>query len=133
MRTQTLLFIGLLLASGCDSPSAATGVPLGRPFELAPAASRQVSGLTLGFERVAEDSRCPIDALCVWEGDATLVVSLRAASGERQWFELHTGGDRPRETSFAGYTVRLIDLLPAQRSDRAIPPADYRATLVVTR
>lgn len=133
MRTPNLLFVGLLLGSGCDSPSAATGVPLGRPFELAPAASTQVNGLTLGFERVAEDSRCPIDALCVWEGDATVVLSLRGASSEPVSFELHTGGGRPREAGFAGYTVRLVSLLPAVRSDRAISPADYRATLIVTR
>jgi hypothetical protein len=133
MRTPTLLFISLLFGNGCDSPSAATRVPLGRPFELAPAASTQVDGLTLGFERVAEDSRCPIDALCVWEGDATVVVSLRARSGEPVSFELHTGGGRPREAGFGDYTVRLVALLPALRSDRAIPPADYRATLIVTR
>ena len=133
MKLPSLLFVGLMLGSSCDSPSSPSGVPLGRPFELAPGASRQVNGLRLGFERVAEDSRCPIDAICVWEGDAAAVVSLRSPSGESVSLDLHTGGGRPRETSFAGYTVRLLALLPAPRSSDAIPPAEYRATLVVTR
>ena len=131
MKIPGLLFASLLFSNGCAGPSEPIVVPLGLAFELAPGQEALVDGLSVGFQRVEQDSRCPIDAVCVWEGDAAVALLLRAGSDGPVPRELHTSGSLGRETSFAGYKVRLESLLPAARSSQPIRPYDYRATLVV--
>jgi hypothetical protein len=80
----------------------------------------------LGFERVSGDSRCPIGAVCVWEGDAAVEIGLTAGTGPTQAFELHTTLD-PRFTDFAGVRVTLVGLAPGPREGQAIDPNDYVA------
>lgn len=132
MRIPTLLFASLLFAHGCASASGPSEVPLGEPFELAPGDSAAVEGLTVSFQAVTQDSRCPIDVVCVWQGDASVLLSLEAAAEPAATRELHTGIE-PRETSFASYVVRLVSVAPAPRSSAKIEPEDYRVTLLVTR
>src|SRR5262245_2914355 len=43
---------------------------LGRPFEMKPDEVVAIQGLRITFEGVADDSRCPTGAQCVWAGDA---------------------------------------------------------------
>lgn len=133
MRIPGLLFAGLLFSNGCDSPAAPSVVAIGRPFELAPGQEALVDGLRVGFQGVGQDSRCPIDVVCIWEGDAAVALLLRAGSDPAAPRELHTSARGGRETIFAGYKVRLESLLPAARSTQPIRPYDYRATLVVER
>jgi len=132
MRIPTLMFASLLLAIGCASASGPSEVPLNEPFEMAPGDAVEADGLTVRFEAVTQDSRCPIDAVCVWQGDATVVLSLTTAADPAASRELHTGVD-PREARFASYSVTLVSVAPAPRSTVKIAPEDYRATLQVTR
>jgi hypothetical protein len=134
MKIPGLMFASLLFSNGCAGPSEPIVVPLGRAFELAPGQEALAEGLSVVFQGVGQDSRCPIDVVCVWEGDAAVALVLRAAGGEPAPRELHTSGRMGgRETSFADYKVRLEILQPATRSSQPIRPSDYRATLVVER
>lgn len=128
------MFASLLFSNGCAGPSEPVVAPIGRAFELAPGQEAVVEGLTVTFQRVSGDSRCPIDVVCVWEGDAAVALLLRAAPGAAEPRELHTSGQMgERETSYSGYTVRLETLQPATRASEPIRAYDYRATLVVAR
>ena len=62
---------------GLVRPSAAP-VPLGREFTLEVGQSALVddSGLRVTLLGVADDSRCPTDVQCVWEGDARVAVAV---------------------------------------------------------
>jgi len=133
MRVPGLMF-ALLFSNGCAGPSEPVVAPIGRAFELAPGQEALVDGLSVTFQRVSGDSRCPIDVVCVWEGDAAVALLLRAESAASEPRELHTSGQMGgRETSYAGYTVRLETLQPATRASEPIRAYDYRATLVVAR
>lgn len=83
----------------------------------------------MSFERVASDSRCPMDALCVWAGDAIVVLTI-SGDGQPAARELHTIAGSS-EASYSGYMIKLISLAPYPRSDRQIRPEDYVATLSV--
>ena len=113
------------------SPIVAT---LGTPFDLriGQSADVQGTGLRATLTGVAGDSRCPIDAVCVWEGDAEVSVRLERA-GRAAVAQLHTsprtGG--LREVEYDGYVVRLDALAPAPRAAQPIPAGDYVATLTV--
>lgn len=117
---------------GCvDHPTAPSEVALGQPFDLHPGTSAMLrDGLKVTFDGVRGDSRCPMDALCVWAGDAVITVSLSqpgAIAAERALHTDPTGS----EAQYLAYVIKLIVLAPYPRSDRQIRPADYVATLTV--
>lgn len=126
-----LLTTSILVSVACASnPTKPSPLPLGRSFELRAGASANVEGgLAMSFQRVMSDSRCPMDALCVWAGDATVVLTV-SRDGQPVARELHTNPSN-FEVSYSDYTIKLISLAPYPRSDRQIRPEDYVATLSV--
>ena len=64
------------------------------PFEIAlgEASVLEPEGLQIEFESVKNDSRCPQDAVCVWEGMAEIQLRLTAAHGESTPFHLTIPG-----------------------------------------
>jgi hypothetical protein len=95
----------------------------------------EVSGepITLTFERVTEDSRCPTGVNCVWEGDAVVRLRAEAPQAERAVLDLHTHATRLREASYRGYLVRLTQLAPWPKDGSRTSPDQYVATIVVLR
>jgi hypothetical protein len=88
--------------------------------------------LSIRFEAVPEDSRCPVGVTCVWEGDA--VVRLTAVkSADRATPELHTNANFAREQFFAGVRIRLVQLAPVPTAAGPVKPAEYVASIVVER
>ena len=130
-----LLVLCLLGATACDenSPTGPT-VPLDERFTLAPGDVGVVEGadVRLRFVRVSGDSRCPADAVCILGGDALVHVLVIDANGADE-YELHTGDSDRAAVSHGGLRVTLIELQPYPFSSRTIAPAEYRATLIVTR
>ena len=126
MRPMLAIIVVLVLsacgAAGAGGAAVPASVPLGSDFVLTPGQSTRVDVLSVKFDRVAGDSRCPPNAECFWEGDATVLVTLRSPSAAGAGAELHTSQRFARSTRFDGYTVELVGL------DR-----DYRATLRVSR
>jgi hypothetical protein len=120
------------LSAGCvDHPTRPSEVPLGQPFELRLGTSAMLGdGLEVTFDGVRADSRCPMDALCVWAGDATVAVRLSQPPATQAERALHTqpGGS---EAQYLAYVIKLVALAPYPRSDRQIRPDDYVATLTV--
>lgn len=104
----------------------------GRTFELGPNETARITGLGIlvAFRGVAQDSRCPTDVTCVWEGDASL--RIRASSANTDWtpFDLHTSLD-PRSARIDGHTITVVGLTPSPVSDRPIANDRYRVTLRV--
>jgi len=129
---RALAILGTIVGAACaSSPTRPSGLPLGQPFEMRAGASATLDGgLAITFDGVRSDSRCPIDAFCVWAGDAVVAVSLSQPLGNRVERELHTDPSGS-ETSYAAYSIKLVALAPFPRSDRQIGPKDYVATLTV--
>ena len=125
------------LAGGCrdgvSSPSG-MGVPLGQEFTLAVGQVASVEGasLRLALRAVRNDSRCPVDVQCVWEGDATVFLDV-AGSSATAAYELHTSGRFPRQASHGPYRITLVRLDPVPHAGSPPAAGDYRATLVVVR
>jgi len=124
--------LALLLAVGCsgDGPTAPT--PIDMQVTLAPGQTAGVEGTGVGlrFDRVSGDSRCPIDAICVQGGDASVHITV-LTPGEATAYELHTGSMQP--VRHGALTIGLIDLQPYPFSARPVEPSEYRATFRVTR
>lgn len=130
-------------ACGAEEPGpvAADGFQ-GRPLavvgadgrvRLAPGETVRLGGGTafVTFEEVSGDSRCPIDAVCVWEGNAEVRLRVSPVGGESRTVTLGTHLE-PRRTEVGGWTVLLHHLGPAPSSALPIDPADYRVELRVS-
>src|SRR5690242_16769885 len=91
MSRRFITLAAALAATACFNGPTAPDAVVGRPFDLkAGATSTLPDGTRLTFERVQSDSRCPMDALCVWAGDATVAVTLAPTKGSASSQELHT-------------------------------------------
>ena len=107
---------------------------VGEAFELRVGEASTVSdaGVRIEFERVIEDSRCPVGVTCIWEGDAT--VRLRVVGvGADVSVDLHTHPNFAQERTAGNYRVRLGKLAPQPRAERPVNSKEYVATLVVTK
>lgn len=125
-----LLAVIAVWTLACDNPSGPDAA-VGAPFQLkAGEAATVPANAKLRFDTVKSDSRCPIDAVCITAGDATIAVTLMRSSGN-EGRELHT---LPAQSqfSYASYVIKLTELQPYPRSDRSTKPGDYVATFVVT-
>jgi hypothetical protein len=108
---------------------------LSRPFNLAvnQTAYIESADLAVKFVKVTEDSRCPSDVVCVWEGRVSILVDLMqvsSGSGIGQ-FTLSLGGGQVSTGSFGNYSIRLLDVQPYPVSTVEISPSDYVTTLVI--
>ena len=90
-------------------------------------------GVSLTFEAVREDSRCPVGVSCIWAGDAVVAITVDDTAGGTKTLELHTNGRFVTEAALDGHVVRLVALSPTPRQGSTIPVDEYEATLVVTR
>lgn len=69
--------------------------------------------LTLCLESLVEDSRCPADAVCVWQGLARARFSLRL-NDQPYSFELATSNLAPHhiDTTIQSYRFTLLNVTP---------------------
>ena len=132
MRISSVVFC-LLAATACSDKTPAAPSPISREVVLAPGQTAAVTeaGIALRFDGVSGDSRCPGDAICIQGGDALVQIAVIPSGGHSRAYALHTGDMRP--VSHANLTIALVELSPYPFSSRPIQPADYRATLRVTR
>jgi hypothetical protein len=131
-RFVSLLACALFAARAVPVPR---DVPLGESFRLGVGETARVAGeaLVVGFETVAEDSRCPKGEQCAREGDARVRVWVQKAEEPRVALELHTSARGPAVAAAYGFAVRLLRLEPYPVTGRTIDLERYRATLEVER
>ena len=89
------------------------------------------SKLSIRFLEMVEDSRCPTDANCVWAGNAKIKVRV-SRNGRSHELTLDTNGPHQAATA-EGYSIKLVGLTPAPRSNIRINRNGYVATLAVTK
>jgi len=123
----------LLAVTACSGSTPTAPTPFSRELVLTPGQTASVSegGISLRFEGVSGDSRCPIDGICITGGDALVKLTVVPTRGNSQDYALHTGDMRP--VAHGDLTIALVDLTPYPYSARPIVPDDYRATVRVSR
>lgn len=71
--------------------------------------------VTLHFDKVVSDSRCPTDVKCIWAGNASIVLTVTPNNSPSNTLTLSTGdlrGDLVRKASVGGYDISLETLYP---------------------
>ncbi len=147
MLRSTLLVA--LAAAGCATsrtdapaglpstpPEATTGVPAeaGAPVRIELGEAVQINGTAVRFAAVEEDSRCPENTTCVWEGRARVRLLVAA---EPVVLTLPHGGaaqaDEPAEATLAGLTVEVLALRPFPGSTAAQGGAPAEVEVIARR
>jgi hypothetical protein len=86
------------------------------------------SVVRVAFGQVLSDSRCPIDVVCVWEGNAEVEIGIRVGMGPTVPLRLNTSRE-PRFVDWQGIRITLLQLMPAAHSGTVLHPEDYSVHL----
>ncbi|MFN2603081.1 MAG: hypothetical protein ABR582_10035 [Gemmatimonadaceae bacterium] len=121
-------------AVGSNNPIGTKIVAVDQDFDLAPTGTASIDGgaLTLTFDKVTEDSRCPTGVECVWAGNGVVRLTVITVGAANFSVTLSTTL-APHATTAGGYRVTLVGLKPYPKQGSTIPPASYTATLRITR
>lgn len=87
--------------------------------------------LRLSFDSLT-DSRCPIGAVCFWEGNASFQLIVKSESNETNSFKLNTNENFRSDTVVNGLHYELIDVLPYPHVDKDYQLDDYILQLVIS-
>ena len=111
MKKHLLIFFLLTTVLGfsqdkpLETPKILVKIPLGETVAFKKA--------TVKFLKVVEDSRCPTDVNCIWEGQATVLVEVTETGKETQQVELLYGKRiNKRILSSEGYALKGMALNP---------------------
>lgn len=125
----------VLSMAACASMQRGSGVQgrLDEPFPLPKGATATLVGdrLTVTFERVESDSRCPLGVQCIRAGEAKVQLQLRLPGQAPEEVILATDGAQPRYATYGAYDLHLVSLEPRPRTD--VPHPRYVVTLRVTK
>lgn len=140
VRVRPLALVATLVSlAACGSSSTASSPVLpsvqgatNREFDLAVGQRATVGSpsVSVRFDTVTADSRCPIDAVCVWAGDAALRFTIKVGNAPAKVVDLHSFIE-PSSVTDAGVTIQLLRVTPAMDSRTPIALKDYRARLTV--
>jgi hypothetical protein len=118
-RTPFAIAAALALA-GCVTPrvndDGSSEARLGQRVDL--------GGPRVTVLRVLEDSRCPMEARCVWAGQVRAEVRIELGPGTTVR-ELVSNTPLP----VADGTLELLNVMPPTSTQRKIAPKDYRFAL----
>ena len=118
----------MLAAVGATLPAAAqTLVQLGVPFGMRIGDTVEIEGhvMTVTLTALVEDSRCPIDALCIQAGRVVIglavTVGLDLPGRPAEDVTIDTMGET---ATVAGVVLNLLQAKPSRRSTETIEPED---------
>ena len=101
-------------------------------------ASGNIKGdnVKLSFDALVSDSRCPANAMCIWQGAATATFTFTKNSHDNR-FNLSTVTLPPnytKDTIIAGYKIEFVNLLPYPGTGAdPIPDSQRKAELKITK
>ena len=129
MRLLLIVCSLLVLAACAANPPARGPVKVGEEFTLALGESVGIEqkNVIVKFEQVIEDSRCPMNARCIWEGNARL--ALRVSDSVAGRYELNTSTRFNTREKIADFFIELRRLDPDRVA--GAETSGYVATLLV--
>jgi hypothetical protein len=118
-RLSALALPAILALSACATTR---GAPLPDGSNVALGQKAYVDGPIVQPIAVLEDSRCPMNARCVWAGRVRVKMVWIRGNGEKQPFEVTLGESTP----IADGSITLESVRPEKMTNVKLKPADYR-------
>ncbi len=80
-------------------------------------------GMNITFKKIVEDSRCPKDVNCVWEGAATAEIEVMGLETRPMTLRVSTvnqGAKYSKMQQFNGYNITLDQLTPGTTTEKGM-------------
>ena len=126
------------IAQGNDQQlMARVGTTLDTPFYLkyGKTAYLPTEKIEIKFSKVIQDSRCPTNVTCIWQGQ--VIIGLDIIKNGKQvstlMLTLIPGRDALPIQFLDKYSVRLTEVSPYPKSEQTIALKDYIAKIVVSK
>ena len=138
MMKGMIIFAGVMAAlinTGCETDlNLKSTLPLNDTIEIANFETKYnfENNLVLRMDSVLNDSRCPSNVQCVWEGNAA-VRFLFTVDSIQTVFTLNTNGGMQfnSDTVMSGYNIKLLDLSPYPEDPGEILQVEYYSEIMV--
>ena len=130
MKTK-LSLVGIavmMLAASCAPVYGLPGEAVLKPGESIGDANRSIK---ITFVEVLGDSRCPADALCIWQGNVKVLIAV-AYGTEIQQYSLTSGELLEYDVNsitVGEYTITLVQVDPYPLASQSTYPMDYQIAL----
>ncbi len=109
---------------------------LDTPFTLAfsKIASVEDEKILIEFADLTEDSRCPVNVTCVWEGQVTVALNISLDGKESGSISLtsRAGHENLAIAEIEGYSIRLEKVEPPKTRDE-INFSEYIITVIISK
>jgi hypothetical protein len=139
-RIRSLFMLIAIISMGCEGirfegvcnfDSIHMGINDTIEMQIGEVYCNQANGIRLECDSLVNDSRCPIGATCVWEGNAELSFILEQDSELLYEFNLNTNPGFRTDTTINDLRYKLLDLLPYPELDTVPDLDDYTILLIV--
>jgi predicted small secreted protein len=117
-----LAIVALPAALALSACATTRGAPLPDGSDVALGQRAYVDGPLVQPVEVVEDSRCPMNARCVWAGRVRVKMVWIRGNGEKQPFEATLG--EPVQLADGQFTLESVR--PEKMTNVTIKPSDYR-------
>ena len=109
---------------------------MGEEFSLSIGETASIKGeqLQIRFLEISEDSRCPRNVTCIWEGRAIAVIEVLQGDASQQIMLIEQGLSDPFAKEQFGEYEFLFRILPyPEKAEVPISPDDYSLMLTVNK
>jgi len=92
------------------------------------------SEISIKFDSVINDSRCPTNVTCIWEGNAAMKYSFSKYNNSIS-FVLNTNGgpNFKRDTVIFAYKIEFLNLYPYPEDPGEISQSDYFSKILILK
>jgi len=126
-----LLILTLIAVLGLTTITSAKD-PVSVKIRLGQSKTADGGKVTIKFLSVVEDSRCPMNARCVWAGNAKIKVTVTVGRQRAETVELNSLTE-PQVVTVHGYRLSLQDLNPQKGQPADWPKTPVKATISVEK
>ena len=133
-KLVTLLVISFCLIASLTGCSAGVqNYPLNQQFTLSPGQSAKVTSenVTITFDKVLNDSRCPTGANCIWEGQVQCLISIKLNAKTEQLTLTQSGSDTAASQIYDNYRLEF-NVKPYPKVNNTINSSEYVLELRVS-
>ncbi|WP_373400242.1 hypothetical protein V8V91_12005 [Algoriphagus halophilus] len=127
----------LFIFSSCQSESPCENFQLGKPVNIAfhETITFCEAPISITFSKILEDSRCPENVVCIWQGLAELEVLIELEGKEEAYLlsTYPTFRNIPSEVQVKDYRFSLKEVSPYPNTTKSYQEKDYNIQLLVEK
>ena len=126
---DVFFILAVILYVGCESSNQLVDPRLGEEIQLklGETVTLERGDISITFKSLEEDSRCPHGAICIWIGNAKVLLQVLQSE-----IALNTTLE-PREIKMGDYLIQLLEVNPYPIVDVEYKPENYSIKIMISK